>query len=216
MKVIVFGASGNCGKHFVRLAAARGHAVTAVVRATTRGAGSPAEVREGDVFDPGFVADAIAGHDHVVSALGMRYAHPFAKRRSPDDITARATANIVAGMKQHAVRRISAISAAGVGDSRPALNLPMRALLATSNVGVAYSDLERMETILRESDLEWQAVRPTTLTHGPATNAVRLTEHFGVTARIPREDVAAFLLEELEAPRFRAQTPMITVFPRQA
>jgi uncharacterized protein YbjT (DUF2867 family) len=35
MKVVVFGASGNCGRHFVRLAAARGHAITASFSART-------------------------------------------------------------------------------------------------------------------------------------------------------------------------------------
>jgi uncharacterized protein YbjT (DUF2867 family) len=122
MTIIVFGASGNCGRHFVRLAAARGHAC-----------------------------------------------------------------------------------------SRPVLNLPMRFLVATSNVGVAYADLERVETVLRESGLDWKAVRPTTLTHKPATRRVRQTERYPATATIPREDVAAFILEELERPQFSSRTPMITV-----
>jgi putative NADH-flavin reductase len=212
MKILVFGASGNCGRHFVKLAAARGHAVTAVVRdGSASDSSANVTVVRGDVLDPAFVARTIPGHEAVMSGLGIRYRHPWAARQSPDDFISRASRHIVAGMRASGVRRISVISAAGVGDSRPVLNLPMRFLVATSNVGVAYADLERVEAVLRESLLDWQAVRPTTLTHKPATRRVRQTERYPATATIPREDVAAFMLEELERLEFSSRTPMITV-----
>lgn len=212
MKIVVFGASGNCGRHFVKLAAGHGHTVTAVVRSGSDTDASPTvTVARGDVLDPAFVATAIRGHDAVMSGLGMRYRHPWAARQSPDDFISRATAHTIDGMRASAVTRISAISAAGVGDSRPVLNWPMRFLVAASNVGVAYADLERVEQLLRASGLDWQAVRPTTLSHKPATGRVRHTTRYPATAMIPREDVAAFLLEELERPQFSARTPMITV-----
>ena len=112
-------------------------------------------------------------------------------------------------MKRHSISRVSVISAGGVGDSRPALNLVMRFFVAASNVGVAYADLERVETILRDSTLDWQAVRPTTLSNRKARGS-RLTDRYPVTASISREDVAAFMLAELERPQVNGRTPMIT------
>jgi putative NADH-flavin reductase len=211
MKLVVFGASGDCGSHFVRLATMRGHDVTAIVRATSRYV-SPERVTvvRGDVLDAAFAAGVISGHDAVMSGLGMRYKHPWSRRESPDDFTYRATLNIVSGMKPAGVRRISVISAAGVGDSRAVLNWPMRFLLATSNVGTAYAALERAEHVLRESGLDWQAVRPTTLTRKAATGRVRITNRYPATAGIPREDVAAFMLRELERQQFTERTPIIT------
>jgi putative NADH-flavin reductase len=211
MRLAVFGASGACGSHFVRLATLRGHDVTAIVRATARDV-SPVRVTvvRGDVLDPAFAAGVIPGHDAVISSLGMRYKHPWATRESPDDFTYRATLNIVTGMKSAGVRRISVISAAGVGDSRAVLNWPMRFLLATSNVGTAYAALERAERVLRESGLDWQAVRPTTLTDQTATGRVHIINRYPATARISREDVAAFMLRELEGEQFTARTPIIT------
>ena len=88
-----------------------------------------------------------------MSGLGMRYRHPWAARQSPDDFISSSTTRIVDGMRASGVSRISVISAAGVGDSRPALNLPMRIFVATSNVGVSYADLERVEQVLRGSGL---------------------------------------------------------------
>lgn len=203
MNIIVFGASGNGGSHFVRFASAAGHHVTAVVRAATAYEPPPgAKLLYGDVLDAEFVASAVPGHDCV-----MRYKHPWARRESPDDFTSRATGCIVAAMKGAGVRRMSAISAAGVGDSRPGMNWPMRVMLAISNVGVAYRDLETLECILSESGLDWQAVRPVTLTHKPRTDKVRIIDRYPVTATIPREDVAAFMLRELESSPSVARWP---------
>jgi len=115
------------------------------------------------------------------------------------------TANLVAARPA----RLIIISAAGVGDSRAALNWPMRALLATSNVGVAYADLENAERALAASDLNWQAMRPVTLTGGARTGRVAVVDRFGVTDRIARADVAAFMLSSLEAPAIDCHTPMI-------
>ena len=164
----------------------------------------------GNVLDAGFVASVIVGHDAVASCLGIRYAHPWARRESPDDFISRATSNIVSGMTAAGVQRISVISAAGVAESRPGANLIIRCLIATSNVGVAYADLAQTEQILRDSGLDWQAVRPTTLSSRAGKGSARRTDHFPMTASIPRTDVAAFILRELEAARFVDRVPIIT------
>src|SRR5688572_6638032 len=177
MNIAVFGASGNCGAHFVRHAAARGHQVTAVTRGDAqlpRGVQS----RKGDPLDAGFVADTVAGHEVVFSGLGMRYKHPWAKRESPDDFYSRFTRNIVDAMVHHGVRRLSYISAAGIGDSRAGINWVMRVMFRVSNIGVAYADLERAEPIVMASGLDYQLVRPVTLTHKPATGRVKIVARF--------------------------------------
>jgi putative NADH-flavin reductase len=185
--------------------------VTAVVRPeTSYQPPNGVTSTRGNVFHADFVAAAVAGHDTVASCLGIRYAHPWARRESPDDFISRSTTNIVSAMQAAGVRRICVISAAGVGDSRPAANLPLRFVIATSNVGVAYADLERVELILQASGLDWQAVRPTTLTSRLGTGKARLTDSFPMTASIARADVAAFMLGQLEAPTFTERTPMIT------
>ena len=211
MRLIVFGASGGCGSQLVRQAAAYSHQITAVVRPTTKyQAPAGVTVVRGDVLDPDFVRSVIPSHDVVASCVGIKYTHPWARRESPDDFISRATSNIVAAMKAAAIQRVTAISAAGVAESSPARNVFIRFLIATSNVGVGYADLARMEQVLRESGLDWQAVRPTRLTGGRGTGEPRLTDSFPASATIARADVAAFMLAEIERPQFSARTPMIT------
>ena len=211
MRLIVFGASGGCGSQLVKQAAGRGHQVTAVVRSATRyEAPDGIAVVRGDVLDAGFVASVIPNHDAVASCVGIRYAHPWARRESPDDFISRVTTNIVSGMRASGLSRVSVISAAGVGDSRPARNPVIRFLIATSNVGVGYTDLDRVEEVLRGSRLDWQAVRPIRLNGNVGTGHARVTDRFPAAASIPRADVAAFMLGELERPQFTERTPMIT------
>ena len=69
--------------------------------------------------------------------------------------------------------------------------------------------LRRMEQVLRASGLDWQAVRPVRLSGGAGTGRAAITDSFPASATIPRADVAAFMLAELERPHFTARTPMI-------
>ena len=70
-----------------------------------------------------------------------------------------------------------------------------------------------MEVLLRQSDREWIAVRPTRLTDGPATGRVRVLPggEFAINASIPRADVAGYMLDQIERPHFDLQLPTITV-----
>ncbi|MFF3862759.1 NAD(P)-dependent oxidoreductase [Streptomyces sp. NPDC002209] len=69
-KIALFGATGSIGTLVLREALGRGHDVTAVVRDPAKPVDSGAEVLRGDVLDPHSVAEAAAGRDVVVSAIG--------------------------------------------------------------------------------------------------------------------------------------------------
>lgn len=204
LRMTVLGASGGCGQWLVRLAAARGHAVTAVIRAGSRASFDGIErVVRGDVTDSATLDEAVAGADVVLSALGLRRASlcPWSRLLSPPDLTARVTGELVESMRRHGVSRLLVISAGGVGDSRALTRFPIRAMIDAGNVGVAYRDLARMEARLAASHLDWTAVRPVTLCGGPPTGAVGEVSAYGPASRVRRADVAAFMLDVAEGGR---------------
>jgi uncharacterized protein YbjT (DUF2867 family) len=201
MKLLVLGASGGVGQWLLRLAAERGHDVTALVRPSAKLDAPPSVgVVRGDPLDPATLESAVRGQDAVASCIGIRRAgrSPWAPLRSPPDLVEALTRALVPAMEGAGVRRLVAVSAGGVGDSLSQLTAPVMWLVTRGNIAVAYKDLERMEAVLRESALDWFVARPVTLAHGPLSGRAGPVARYGMTSFIRRSDVAAWMLEALE------------------
>lgn len=200
MRLLILGASGGVGRWVTRLASQRGHALTAVVRAETPFDADGVSVERGDVAEPSVIRRVVPGHDAVISCLGLRRTskNPFARLLSPPDLTERVTRHVVAAMRDAGVRRIMAVSAAGVGDSFPLLTWPVKQVVTSGNVAVAYRDLECMEDALETSGLDWLAVRPVTLMDGKPTGRADVVARYGLFSIIRRSDVASWMLDTFE------------------
>jgi putative NADH-flavin reductase len=222
MHLLVLGATGGVGRHVLDGALARGHTVSTLLR-PERPADLPAEVRvvRGHLGDADALMTALTGGppvDAVLSSVGMQRRHPanpWSRAISPPDLTSSMAKHLVAAMSAAGIRRVIAVSAAGVGDSAPRLNLVMRFFLATTMIGHAYRDLARMESAFAESGLDWLCPRPTRLTRAPARGDVQVVDAFGASAAIARADVACWMLDALEVPSWPdpvwgGRTPQIT------
>lgn len=213
MNLVVLGASGGCGRLLVEQAVARGHRVRAVVReSSTLAVPDGVEVLRGDLASPELLQRAFDGQDAVLCALGLKVPG-LAPWLRPEDPTflSRAAPAIVDAMRATGVRRLVAVSAGGVGDSRPRVPAFFRALIATTTLRFAYAELERFEAILLASGLDVCLCRPSGLTDGPRTGNARILEAMHGPATISRADVAAWMLDAVEAPSLPGRTPMITV-----
>ncbi|GAB3767203.1 NAD(P)-dependent oxidoreductase [Microlunatus parietis] len=210
MKLTIVAATGGVGRQVLEQAFAAGHDVTAVVR---NPAGLTRSVRAvvADLAtpDPATLESAVAGADAVLSGLGPRSS-------AEHGIVSRGTAAIVAAMEATGVRRIVAVSVAGVGTiptpGRP--NPPKRDLgagffvryvispLANRVLGKHYADVAQMEDILRRSALDWTAVGLPVLTDKPPTGSFRTAYGQSVRRglRISRADAAAFMLHAVNQP----------------
>jgi uncharacterized protein YbjT (DUF2867 family) len=213
MKLLILGASGGVGTWLTRIASQAGHEVTAMVRP-----GSPFEapggirVIRGEVLDPRSLADALEGQSAVASCLGLRRASrlPWTPLLSPPDLTANVARLLSTAMPQAGVRRIVAISAAGVAESITTLTMPVRWMVSAGNVAAAYRDLAEMERILASGRLDWLSVRPVTLVDGPPTGRAGKVERYGLFSIIRRADVATWMLGALARPTpYVEQTVMI-------
>lgn len=197
MRLVVLGASGGIGRWAVTLAAEKGHVVTAVMRQSSAFTSTAATtVLRGELTDPSFLESAVAGHDAVVSCVGIRRAglNPFAKLLSPPDLTTRLASSLSRAMENRDVRRLVVVSAGGVGDSYSQLTWSLQQLVSTGNVAVAYRDLAGMEARLAASSLDWLAVRPVTLTPGAPLGRAHRVDRYGLTSTIRRSDVASWMV----------------------
>jgi putative NADH-flavin reductase len=220
MKLTIFAATGGIGRQILEQAIDAGHDVTAVVRNPQK---LPAELsRQVRVVtadlaapDPAMLKSAVAGADAVLSGLG-------ATSNSEAGVAAQGTRAIAAAMKAAGARRIVVVSAAPIGTvpspARP--NPPkhdpgdgfiMRHVLSPLTKAAFrrhYADLAQMEDVLRNSDLEWTAVRPPRLTDKPLTGTYRTArgQNLRRGAFISRADVAHYMLRALDQPETIRQT----------
>lgn len=213
MRLLILGASGGCGRWLVRLAAARGHEVTALVRdPAARATLQPSRVIVGDVRDASVLAAGLRGQDAVLSALGLRRVgrNPWARLLSPPDFTTQVARTLIPAMQQEGVSRLIVISAAGVAESLAQCSAAVRTLVRAGNVGVAYRDLAEMEATLANSDRDWLAVRPVTLLDGPPRRRARPAVRYGMFSTIRRSEVATWMLDALTMPTpFTARTVLL-------
>jgi putative NADH-flavin reductase len=218
MKLLILGPSGGVGRLLVPRTLESGHLVTVLARSPSYVAPAGVRVVRGEVLEGGALDEAMEGQDAVLCTIGQQRRHPanpWSRSVSPPDLNAAAARRIVASMRACGVRRIVAVSAAGVGDSAPGLNAAMRFFLATTMIGTAYRDLAAMERLLAESGLDWLCPRPTRLTDGPRTGQVRIARAFGAFDDISRADVAEWMLDALRVPvwpdpTWGGRTPQIT------
>ena len=216
MKVVVFGASGGVGNHVVQQALEKGYAVRGVYRSfsTPRLEPNLEAAYVSDFFDRQALAEVIAGADAVISCLGSRRKNPknpWSRVTSPSDLMERFSRSLIEAMKALTMpKRLTIVSAAGVGTSAPLVHPVLRFVFDHSTLRLEYEDLTRMEDQVERSNLDWTIVRPVTLTTGQLTNKVKTCSYYGLTDSISRADVASFLLRCLEEPSSStSRTPMI-------
>ena len=220
MKLTIFAATGGIGRQILEQAVDGGHDVTAVVRHPQKLPGElsrQVRVVTADLAapDPATLTSAVQGADAVLSALGPR-------SNAEAGIATRGTQAIAAAMKATGARRIVVVSAAPIGTvpspARPdppkhdpgdgfimanLLNPLTKAALRKH-----YADLAQMEDILRDSDLDWTAVRPPRLTDKPLTGTYRTANGRNLRRglSISRADVAHYMLRALDQPETIRQT----------
>jgi hypothetical protein len=102
---------------------------------------------------------------------------------------------------------------AGVGDPKDQPGVMDKAItfilkLTARNV---YEDMKRVAEIVRASDRRWTLVRAPMLTDNPGTDDVRAGYlGKGVGSRLSREDLAAFMLEQVESDAYLREAPVIS------
>ncbi len=207
-EILILGATGTTGRHIVSQAVARGHDVTVLVRSPDKAAGLiGARIVVGDARDENAIRQAVKGRHAVISALGTP-ASPFREVT----LLSTATRTLVDAMKAEGVARLVAITGIGAGESAGhggfLFDNPIFPLLLRK----VYADKNRQESIIKESALDWTIVRPSILNNKPGGKTVRaLTSldsfHGG---SISREDVAAFVLDQVTSDQWLRQTPLIT------
>jgi putative NADH-flavin reductase len=194
----VIGATRHTGKEVMQQALAAGYTVTALARDPARIdlQHERLHVVRGDVMDPATLAPAIAGCDAVLSALGATSAY-----RAPTTLYSDGMRNIIQAMRASGVTRLIAVTAAPLSQDKDdtLLNRMMNKMM-WAFIRELYSDMARMEEVIRTSGLDWTIVRPPKLTNKPPTGHYRTAINHSVRGgyTIARADLAGAILALLD------------------
>ncbi|MBZ9677915.1 NAD(P)-dependent oxidoreductase [Mesorhizobium sp. ES1-1] len=207
-KVLVLGATGPTGRLVVSQALALGYEVTALVRSPEKAADmNGIRLVIGDARDEKSLRQAVTGQDAVISALGTP-ASPFKQVT----LLSAATRALVKAMKAEHVSRLVAITGMGAGDSAGHGGFLFDRVIFPLLLRNVYADKNRQEAVIRESGLDWTIVRPSILNNKAGRGTLRtLTDLSGFHGgSISREDVAKFVLDQVESDAWRHRSPLIS------
>ena len=191
-KIALIGASGAVGSRILKELSDRGHTVTGIARSPEKIAALPGVTAvKADVFDKDALAQALRGHDAVVSAVHF---------------TASDAQTLVDAVRAAGVKRYVVVGGAGSLEIAPGQRLLDQPDFSDAYKAEAVKGAEFLD-LLRASvpDLDWTFLSPSAMfVPGERTGRFRLGQDQLLAgdggSSISFEDYAIALVDELERP----------------
>jgi uncharacterized protein len=202
MKIALIGATGFVGSHIRDEALRRGHELTAIVRHPEKLPVHPALTgRKVDILDVDALAEALAGHEAVISAFSP---DPSTTDKFADMVTGAKA--IIAATKKAGVTRLLVVGGAGSLEVTPGRQLIDEPGFPVEWKAGAGGTREYLYLLKAESGLDWTFLSPAAMLQpGERTGTFRLggdqvlTDENG-ECRISIQDYAVAMIDELENP----------------
>jgi putative NADH-flavin reductase len=207
MRLAIFGATGTVGSELLTQALYAGHDVRALVRTPSK---LPRQhpkltIVRGDVRDYAAVTNTVDGCHAVLSTLGTTDRHDPDVRRA-------GTANVLAAMHEHAIRRIVVMGGFHLQFPGDPENVGRKLILPIIKLmGIVVEDTTAMAALIQASDLDWTLVRaPRVAGQRRRAPARTGTLKLGPWSKVARANVASFMLHCLTDETSICQAPMIS------
>ena len=212
MKIVVLGATGAVGSRLVQQALDAGHEVIAYVRHPQ--AIQPRDflsIVQGNLDDVQAMKIAFVGASAVVSCVGL--ALNFSHLRQAN-LMQHVLPPVTQAAREAGVDRFMLLSAFGVGDTAAKASGFAR-LLYNTVVAAIFTDKERSERILPDSNLNWTILYAVSLHDGPPLASVTVkalndVEKVPGLPTLPFANVATVLLELAARNDLSSQRLLIT------
>lgn len=207
MKIAVFGGSGRTGQILVRKALEQGHEIRALVRTPSKMTASHPRLTlvQGNLQDRNKVAETITGTDCVISLVGPG-------KGEKADLMRSLAAHLVETMSAAGIRRVIYITGAGVTqpEDPPALTakilIPIMKLFARDVLDDSFGGVNR----IKASNLDWIVIRAPMLGDDPVSGVYRTGYIKPTFKKLPREDLADFILKQLNDNTWLGKLPIIS------
>ena len=206
MQLAVLGSTGRTGRLLLDKALAAGHRVRVLVRDAKKITVTSPKlvVIEGDVRDEARLREVMTGVDVVLSALGPTSNDPT--------VCSAATERVLPLMVELKVRRYVVVSGAALdcpGDDKGLIDRIFSAVVRTVTPAI-FADKVREHALLTKSPSEWVLIRPPRLTDTQGTGHLKLSTQRPLSTKLPRSDLADFLLAQATDFQFVRKAPFVS------
>ena len=208
MNVLIFGATGGIGRWAVKHAQRRGYKVTAYVRnASKMPRHDGIKVIEGSITDAEKIKCALVGQDAVIWCVGIPMRR---KLHSHDSLEGHKV--LIKAMHETGVTRLVDWGTPSVHftDDKKSFITVVPGLGAGVALTDAKKEMVAIGDLLEKSDLDWTMVRFMAPKDTPFAGNVKVG--FGdvkMNFAISREDIAAFMVEQVEDGSYIRSMPII-------
>lgn len=218
MRIALFGSTGGLGRAVLAEALSRGLPVRAHARSPGKLAAlqtpatapdapaSALEVVQGDLDDAASVAATVEGVDAVVSCAGLT-------GKQDPEVFGRGMAHVVDAMQAHGVRRVVAISGAGLELDGDLTGLGRRLIITALQAfaGPVLRGKQLEWQAISGADLDWTLVRVARMVDRPAAGSVKVDgRQVAGSPMVAYPDVAAWMLDQLDDPTWVRQAPFVS------
>lgn len=201
----ILGGGGKAGRPLVHAALRAGYRVRLLLRQPEAFdlRHERLELLPGDARQPDSLRNLLTGCGALLSTLG----HP---KGEPTPLLGTITELILAALREAGIRRYLVVTSL-YDTGTEALDDATRTAAAymRQHFGPFMADRDREFQLLSESDLDWTYVRIPYLVPEPGRGNVAVSLAHLPGDRIAGEDLARFLLDELQNPVYRRQAPFV-------
>jgi putative NADH-flavin reductase len=207
MNIAIIGASAGIGNKAVTQALEKGYQVTTLSRSVEGLPNHPWLTKiTGSADSVNDLKKILPGTDAVLVTIGTK------KKKGTTLFSDTAKAILEACKELNYSGKIIIVTGFGTGESHGFLSLFMR-LIIDLLLKDQYADKTLMEQLITSSSVKWEIVKPGILSNGPLTKSYKILPdlHKGLkVGKISRDDVAHYLLSEVEDPKHLFQNIAIT------
>jgi putative NADH-flavin reductase len=207
--VAVFGATGGLGEKVVEHALERGFGVRAHTRRPDAlGSAVGLTVCRGDLADAASIEETVAGSDAVVWCAGH-------SRGQEPELYGRALGQVMDAMGAHGVRRLVAISGAGLELEGDAGGFGRRVIITLLKLfaGKVLAGKQHEWAAIRDASdgVDWTLVRVARMAdREPAGNVAVDLKAVSGSPMVAYADVAAWMLDQLDDDAFVGKAPFVS------
>jgi putative NADH-flavin reductase len=202
--IFLIGGTGGTGLCFLQQALEAGHKVTLYARNPAKCTIPSPNLKcvKGELTDVEAMKTALEGCDIAVFTAGVM-------SKKPTTIISEGVKNAIAATEAQHVKRFVAVTSLGLGDTWKQALWSFRKIIVPLFIKGSFEDKEREEQHIMNSNLDWIIIRPARLLDKPPARNYRFGMDPNIRGRISRDDVAHFMMTQLDDDTFIRKTPGI-------